>query len=100
MEATLLQLNHVVALGTLLPPTTPSHVHEELNMGVTRTKTLMISTLAKEACSMPAEYTGTNVSLDIFWTDKFRALCVRAVRRVRRRELFHFEIKVLNELLR
>jgi hypothetical protein len=49
METTLLQLNHVVALGALLPPTTSSHIHEELNMGVAGTKTLMFRTLATKA---------------------------------------------------
>jgi hypothetical protein len=100
VETAVGQLNHVLALGALLPFATPGEVHEELNVWVARAQALVSFKLAEHAGLGLAVHTVANFSLDILDAYELRAIRAATVRRVGSRELFDFEVEVLDELLR
>jgi hypothetical protein len=99
VEAALLELDHVLTLGALLPSATLGDIHEKLDKGVAWAQTLVLSALAKSTCLIVAEDAGTNVGPDVLGSDELGAFSIRAEGRVRCRELLNLEVKILDECL-
>ena len=100
VETTLGKLNHIPALGTLLPLCPLRCIHEKLYMWVTRTQSVVCAVFALHTGRFVAVDAGAYIGAYVLDSNEGGAIGVGAVRGVRCSKLLYFEVKLFDISLR